>query len=60
MNVKANIEFIDQLKIKMKNVTINDYHVLGRARRREVASKNRYKFILKNVVTLLYINAGCE
>ena len=29
--------------IKQKNVTINDYHVLGRAKRREVASKIRYK-----------------
>ena len=56
LKVKANIEFIDQLINKIKNVTIIGYHVYGRALKREVASKNRYK--IDNVNKLIFIIGG--
>ena len=43
LSVKVNIEFIDQLNNKTKKVTIIGYLVLGRAKEREMASKNGYK-----------------
>ena len=54
LSVKANTEFIDQLNNKTKNVMINGYHVLHRARRREIGSKNRYKInkVNKLIITV--------
>ena len=54
MTVISNIHFFDLLNNKRKNVTIEGYHVLHRARRREVASNNRYitKKVNKLVITI--------
>ena len=39
--VKGNIEFIDQTNNKTKNMSVNGYHLIHRARKAIIASKER-------------------
>ena len=56
MSVICHIEFIDKLKNKRKNVTNDDYYVIWKAKRREMASNNRYK--MNRVNKLIVIIEG--
>ena len=55
LDVRADVEFVDKLNNKIKNVTINKYYVLRRARKREIASKSRYKVnkVNKIIITIV-------
>ena len=41
--VEGNIEFIHQTNNKTKNITVNGYNLMQRARKTIIASKGRYK-----------------
>ena len=46
--VEGNIEFIDQTNKKTKNITVNGFNLMHRARKTIIASKGRYKINKKN------------
>ena len=53
IEVRCNINFLDKIKNKTKNITISDYHVHRGMKKTIIASQGRYELIGSNKLSIL-------